>query len=137
MKANRRQEIGRYLFFAVLTALVNIGSFSLYVPVLGLGLLLGNTLAFATTVVFAYFTFKLFVFKGRDWGPVSLLKEFSAFLGTRIFSFLVDMGMMSVFVTLLSVDKSGIKILSNLVIIIGNYFLNKYWIFRKKEETGG
>lgn len=137
MQSIERKEILHYLFFAVLTAFVNIGSFTLYVPVLGMRLLLGNTLAFATTVIFAYFTFKIFVFKGKSWTPGIILKEFAGFLGTRLFSFLFDMGMMTLFVTMLSLDKTGIKILSNLVIIIANYFLNKYWIFRKREGAGG
>lgn len=132
MNNQEKRELWSYLLFAVLTALVNVSTFSVFNKGLNLDYLLSNGLAFVFTVIFAYVTFKRFVFKGKAVGLKGLVIEFASFLSTRVFSLIFDFSTMYVLVSLVGINKVGSKTFVNIVIIIANYFINKYIVFKKE-----
>ena len=65
---NKYKEIISYLFFGVMTTLVNFVSFWAFNKILGESLyLISNVIAWVISVVFAYVTNKLWVFESKSW----------------------------------------------------------------------
>jgi len=131
-----------YLFFGVLTTVVNYIVFWLALRLMGENnALWANVIAFVAAVIFAYVTNKLFVFDSKSWAWAVLRREFPSFVGGRLFSFgLEELGLwLCVDVlavgqyTLLGIDGVMIaKAVLNVVVIVVNYILSKFLIFRKK-----
>ena len=88
---NKYKEIISYLFFGVMTTLVNFVSFWAFNKILGESLyLISNVIAWVISVVFAYVTNKLWVFESKSWKFRVLLKEVPEFFAARVFSLCVE-----------------------------------------------
>lgn len=122
------REIFMYVFFGVLTTIINTVSYW----VLYYGINLSNTIStifsWFLAVVFAYVTNKLWVF---EKGNKSTLKEACEFFLSRISTGILDLLIMFIGVELLLFEGGIIKILSNVVVIILNYLLSKLFVFKK------
>ena len=132
------RETVSYVIFGVLTTVVNIVS---YLPLYKLLLLAGlgetlanvvsNTTAWVLAVLFAYATNKIFVFQSKTGSMKAALREFALFVGARAASYVVDMGGMLLLVNLLHVHNAVAKILTNILVVIINYFFSKWFIFNR------
>lgn len=137
-----------YVVFGVLTTLVNLVSFRLLDLLLGNELyLVTNVIAWIITITFSFLTNKAFVFESKDWSFKTLKKEAPAFAGARIASFFLEEGGLWFFVAVLHFDekafdllvfrldgKLAAKIILGVVVVVVNYLLSKFWIFRKKSD---
>ncbi len=151
------KEFISYIFFGVMTTLVNLavfyltkklfsaigwnGVFNTIVPEDskivelfsgGSEYLDANLIAWVAGVVFAFVTNKLFVFESKSWKPSVAGKEFTGFVGARVFSLVVEMLGMFVMVTLLTWNELVAKLIVGVVVIILNYIFSKLLIFKKK-----
>jgi putative flippase GtrA len=125
-------DILSYLFFGVLTTVVN---YVVYLPcynVLQLSAVASNGIAWVVAVAFAYLTNKPFVFKSHDWSAKTVIPELGKFVGCRIGS-----GLAETLILLLAVDIMGWngnvwKLLTNVLVVILNYIGSKLLVFRKK-----
>lgn len=154
------REIVSYIFFGVLTTAVNLLSFYIFKELFirigwdgvfnallssagwkkavelfadGSDYLDANTIAWVAGVLFAFFTNKLFVFESKSWKPSVALKEFIAFVGARILSFLAESLLMFLMVTVLSWNELLAKIIVSVVVIVMNYVFSKLFIFKSKK----
>lgn len=141
------KELITYIFFGVLTTLVNFFVFWLFTKILGEELyLVNNAVAWVAGVVFAYVTNKLFVFESKSWQRKIIAKEIPEFLGARIFSFLVEEGGMLLFISILGLGEKSltilgititgqfiVKILLAVIVVISNYIFSKFIIFKKRK----
>lgn len=146
---DKYKELISYVFFGALTTLVNFLTFSLFRVLLGEELyLLNNAIAWFVSVVFAYITNKLFVFKSESFETKTLLKEISEFFGARIFSFGIEEGGMWLLIDLLGFGEYSLKVFGleisgqliaklilSVIVVIFNYFASKLVIFRKKSSN--
>ncbi len=122
----------KYLIFGVLTTVVDFAiSFLLYKFI---NHHIANTVAWCGAVIFAYIVNKMFVFESKRSGVRALTAEFGAFVGSRVFSLLMQEGIFLLAVDLMSLDKAVTKICAAVVVVITNYFLGKL-IFSKKERA--
>lgn len=142
------RETISYLFFGVLTTLVNLAVFWVLNKLLGEDLaLFNNAVAFVAAVIFAYITNKLFVFESKSWSPETLRKEIPSFIGARLFSFGLeelllwiskDVIQVSRFsVTVLGLVIGGLmiaKLLISVLVVILNYVFSKLFIFKQKKD---
>ena len=153
------KEIITYIFFGVLTTVVNLLTFYVFKRIFisigwngifnniisegsslqklfvgGTDYLDANFIAWVVGVVFAFVTNKLWVFDSKSWAPSVAGKEFTGFVGARIFSFVIETIFMFVFVSLLSINDLVAKIIVGVVVVILNYVFSKLFIF--KEKTG-
>ena len=70
------KELISYVFFGVLATIVSILSFKLFDVLLGPQLyLLSNVISWIITVIFAYFTNKIWVFESKSWKANVHVKE--------------------------------------------------------------
>lgn len=127
------REILMYLVFGAATTMLNILVYYLFHEVFGMYYLLSNGFAFFASVVFAYVTNKLYVFQQLDFSYSHLIKEFMSFLTVRGVSFLLDMGLMFLLVSILLMNDLYAKIAVNIVVIIVNYVASKWLVFRKEQ----
>ena len=127
------EEIINYLIVGGLTTVVSLGSYYLCIltflsPDIWYQLQAANIISWICAVTFAYFANRIFVFKSNNENK---LKEAASFYGSRIATLLMDMGIMFVFVTLLHLnDKIG-KLVSQILVIVGNYIISKLLVFKK------
>lgn len=118
-------ETFRYLVCGVSTVLVNIISYKLLSTYVW-DKLLSNTVAFLLSVLYAYFTNSIFVFRMKcTW------KSFSEFFGMRIGTIIIDNGGLILLIWC-GVHDMIAKCVVNFIIIAINYILSKLFIFKKK-----
>ena len=125
-------DILTYLFFGVLTTVVN---YVVYLPVyniIGMSAAVSNAIAWVAAVAFAYLTNKPFVFKSHDWSMKTVVPELTKFVSCRVAS-----GVMETLILLITVDLLGWngnvwKLLTSVLVVILNYFASKFLVFRKK-----
>ncbi len=129
----KHKEIILYLIVGGLTTLVNIGAYALFAYPLGMGVTLSTALAWGVSVIFAFFANKLIVFESKSTTKKKLLFEIGSFFLARLVSGLLDVAIMFVFVDLLEINDMIMKIVSNVVVIIINYILSKFIIFKKEK----
>ena len=60
-------------------------------------------------------------------------REFFSFVGARVTTLILDMVIMGVGVSILKGNDKILKIISQVLVIVGNYVLSKLFVFKKKE----
>lgn len=130
---NKYYDIISYLFFGVLTTVVN---YLVYLPCynwLHLSAAASNMIAWSAAVIFAYLTNKPFVFKSYDWSMKTVLPEFGKFLGCRIGSGAVETLIIFLTVDCFRWDGNIMKVITSVLVIILNYIASKLLVFTKKK----
>ena len=128
---NKYKEVIMYLIFGVLTTLVNIVVYALCTRGLSLDVYVSNVIAWILCVLFAYFTNRRYVFNSKVKTLNEKIRELTSFYGCRLFTFGVDMALMYVMIDLIFVNDMISKIVVNVVVIVLNYILSKFLIFKK------
>ena len=128
---NKYKDVILYLVFGVFTTVVNIAAYWVCVHVLGTSVMAGTIVAWALAVFFAYVTNRSMVFHSAASGAQEILKEIISFFACRIGTGVVDWVIMFVFVTVLHFNDMIIKILANFIVIVLNFVLSKFVIFKK------
>lgn len=131
MKVNEifeRKEVTRYLFWGVVTVLVNYFSYLLLEQFLAYQI--ANLISIIFTKVFAYCTNKKFVFQTKTNFKEQVLEVLRYILG-RGFTGVVDFfGLILLVDILLINDKLG-KMIMIVITTILNYFCGKIFVFKK------
>ena len=127
-------EAVRYIIIGLCTTAVNYLAFALLTEVCGLEVNLSNAAAIAVSIIFAYVANKLFVFRSHCKSFLALAAEFGKFVGARLITMAVEFGGVYVMYNLLSINEHIAKLSTQVVVIIGNYFISKLLVFTGKEE---
>lgn len=128
-------EIVRYLFIGGMTTVISLLIYyALTYTFLDankpLELQIANIIQWIGAVTFAYFTNKYYVFKDKSKGKTSVIKFFSS----RIITLLIEMLLMYILVTKLSLNDKIIKLIVQVIVIVGNYVLSKFFVFKKTDN---
>lgn len=121
------REVFFYLVFGVLTTLVNIVSFAILTRLLSAGTVLSNVIAWFLSVLFAYVTNRRWVFQSKDG---NVIKEATAFFSGRIGTGVLDTVVMFITVDLLGWNDMVMKVISNVIVVILNYIISKFFVFK-------
>lgn len=141
------KELIVYFVFGLCTTVVNLITFKIFNLILGdEKYLVSNVFAWFFSVVFAYTTNKIFVFKSKDWGMKTLFKEVISFFSSRVFTFVIEesgmyflvdvMNLKDVQLDVFVVTVSGemiSKLIVGVLVVIINYIFSKMFIFKKKK----
>ena len=122
-------EIIRYLFWGVATTVANIVSYYLFSQFIA-GIFIPTTIAWIISIIFAYVTNTLFVFKEARLK----IKQFVEFTLSRLSTLVIEIILMYVLVNLIFIDDMIAKIVVNVVVIILNYVISKLFVFKKKNN---
>ena len=129
---HRYFDVLAYLFFGVVTTVIN---YAVYLPcynLLGLSAAVSNAIAWTVAVAAAYLTNKPFVFKSHDWSAKVVLPELTKFLGCRVGSGLLETAIIFVTVDCLAWNGNIMKLITSILVVILNYIGSKLLVFRKK-----
>ena len=152
-KAKLTRELVVYIIVGILTTVVGMGSYALFINATGLSVFWANAFSWILAAIFAFVTNKIWVFQSKTRDKMSIIKEASAFFAARIFTGVFEI----VFVPLFekwSFDKpffsllkaiginaqifytDGIysKIIVSVLVVLMNYFFSKFFVFRNKND---
>ena len=120
-----------YLFFGVLTTVVNIIAFKVLTVLWGAEhYLWANAAAWIISVAFAYFTNRKYVFVSTAATKREFAREVLSFFGFRLLSFGADQLLMYLLVTVAAQNELIAKIAANVIVVILNYIFSKFIIFK-------
>lgn len=131
----RDGEAVRYIVIGVCTTAVNYAVFALLDKLFGVNENVSNVIAVTASILFAYVTNKLFVFRSHCEGIGELLLEFLKFIGSRLFTMALELLGLPFFRWIFpKLDELIIKLALNVIVIILNYVFGKLLVFRKKKQ---
>lgn len=127
------KEVIMYLIFGVLTTVVSLAVYYICIntflnPENGVQLQVANIISWIAGVLFAYFTNRKYVFESNESNKI---REFCKFTGSRIITLLLDMVTMFVGVTCLHGNDKIMKLISQVLVTVGNYIFSKIFVFKK------
>ncbi len=153
------EEVIKYLFWGVMTTVVNFATFYLLITIIGsakgswnalftdfnryreiisdieTSTIIGNVCnisAIIVSILFAYVTNRSFVFKDKAHGKKAIMKEMTSFFACRIFTMVVDTAIYWIGCTTLKFPALIVKMVSQVVVIVLNYVFSKLIVFKKK-----
>lgn len=124
------REVFFYLVFGVLTTMVNIISFAILSRMFGIGTVVSNVIAWFLSVLFAYVTNRRWVFLSTGG---NVFREMLVFFSGRLCTGVLDTLVMFITVDLLSWNDLMMKIISNIIVIILNYIISKFFVFKGED----
>ena len=126
------RDVISYLFFGVLTTVVDwIVTFACH-DGLGISPTVSTVIAWVVAVIFAYLTNKPFVFKSHDWSWNVVWPELTKFVGCRIGSGVLETGILFLAVDFLGWNGNVWKIVTAVLVIVLNYIGSKFLVFKNK-----
>lgn len=138
-----KSETLSYLFFGVLTTVVNYTIFVVGLSLVGENdVLTVNMIAFIGATLFAYITNKLFVFYSVGWKIKQIVIELGKFVGARVFSLVIEQLGLYMATVHFNVGEyfvfsiNGVvitKVVLSFVAVLLNYFASKFIIFNKEK----
>ena len=140
IKKLANKETVLYLIFGVLATVLNIVLFYLFINVWKISTGLGNVIDTIVCILFQYFTNRIWVFESKNTCKEAI-KEFIQFILARGVTAIID----QIFVVLgidffvakyiifsqQKIFSIGIKILSNIIVIVLNYIFSKIFVFKE------
>lgn len=130
------EEIINYLIIGVLTTAVNLAvKYALLFTVLNAHnptqLQIAVVISWVVACIFAYITNRKIVFKSKS---NEILREFISFVCARIFTLLLEMLIMFIFVTWLKFNSDIWvviwSIVAQVIVIVANYVFSKLIVFK-------
>lgn len=121
-----------YVICGGITTSINYATYILATAVAGLDYLLGTVVAWFAAVTFAYFSNKRYVFYSTDYTIKTILHEGGMFLSARMFTGLLELGLMFFTVSMLGLNDKIMKLVVLISIIVINYICSKSYVFKKR-----
>lgn len=121
-----------YIVFGIGTTIINIAVFAGCLHVLHWSWPVSNAAAWILSVLFAFITNKLYVFRSKSFSANIFWRELAGFAAARLLSLGVDYMCLYMMITLAGWNELLAKILDNVIVVIINYVLSKFIIFNKK-----
>jgi putative flippase GtrA len=122
-----KKELVLYIIFGVLTTIVNIVVYFFFTKLCGVNYIISNIIAWFLSVLFAYVTNRIWVFESEN---TNLIKEAVLFFGGRLFSGVLDTGLMILFIDILTIGDLISKVVVQIIVVIVNYVFSKWIVFK-------
>lgn len=123
----------RYIIIGVCTTLVNFICFATFTELFKIEVTLSNIISIIISILFAYVANKLFVFRSHQKTLSGLFFEFVKFIAARGITMLVEVGGVYLLFNILGIHELIAKLFTQVVVIIGNYFISKLIVFKGKK----
>ncbi len=149
---DKYEELIVYVYYGLLTTILNmLVQFVMQFAVMKLVVwdakletTISTSVAWLVAVVFAFYVNKRYVFKSESRETGTLAWEFLTFIGARVLSYFMELGIMIVgtyfyhdTVTTIEVIYYIIfKFAAQVIVTLANYFFSKLVVFRNKKEQG-
>ena len=121
----RYKELVSYLIVGGITTFINVITFQLFCIFFNYEI--SNIFAWIISVIFAFITNKKIVFKtNKNWK-----KELIFFCILRLFTLAIESFGLYLMISIFEIKPLISKIIINIIVIILNYILSKFFIFHK------
>ena len=130
----KQKEMILYLFFGGLAFLVSMSTYALFIFGFRMPLLWGNALSWFVTVLFAFFTNRIWVFSAPTKGAGDFLRQLLSFYGGRLLTLGMEEAILYIFITRLGLPNLPVKVVAQILVIVLNYVISKLLIFRNKDR---
>ncbi len=129
----------RYIFIGGCTTLVNLAVFWVLCNLTPMGqsdagITVANIISVAVSILFAYVTNKIFVFGSKTNSFLELALEMTKFIGARLSTMVIEVGGVWLTVTVLGQNEMIGKLETQVLVIVGNYFISKFFVFKNREK---
>lgn len=125
------EDVILYLFFGGLTFLISIGSYYIFAETFEMHYMVANVISWIIAVLFAYVTNRIFVFKSNARGMKQIIKELWLFIACRLTTGGIEVVIMFLGVSLMSINDMIVKVIAQIIVILSNYVFSKLIIFKK------
>ena len=131
------KEVILYAIFGVLTTVITWGTFAILAKSFAnLDKNVANAIAIIVAVLVAYITNKDLVFHSEAKGFNEKFKEFWKFIAGRAFTMVLEFGLDALLFLIPAVSTSGfwqmaVKMVVTVIVIILNFFISKFFAFKK------
>ena len=125
------KEVINYIIFGILTTAVNFGVYFICINILGIHYIYANIVAWFLSVIFAYVTNRIYVFKKVNFSPVAVIREIVLFFGARFLSGAIETASLFIMVDLLKSGEGIAKVIVAVVVVVLNYIFSKLIVFKK------
>lgn len=129
---NKYKELILYVIVGVLTTVVAFVSLYVFHSLLNIRVEIANIFSWVFAVVFSFILNKLVVFESKEKNFSKTLKEFGSFVAARLASLGVDELIVVVGCNVLHLNTYLVKAISEVFVVIINYFFSKFVVFKKK-----
>lgn len=130
----RYREPISYLFFGVLTTLVNYVVYFLITRGFHMHYLAATGISWVAAVLFAFVTNRRFVFASSAKSKGEVGSELVRFVGGRVLSLLLEAVIMFIGIEGLKLIRydGAVKAVAQVGVVLSNYFLSKFYVFQSK-----
>lgn len=127
---NTHRHVLAYLFWGGITTVINIYIFVILFKDFHWHAQISNIMAWIASVLVAYISNKLYVFKSSTKKAKELFQEIIKFLCMRLVTLVLDIIIIQIGISTLHYNPILVKIIDNIFVIVSNYFFSKWIIFR-------
>lgn len=120
-------EAIRYIFYAILTSIINIGIYLLFYNYISQNILISNIIAYIISIILSFWLNKTRVYKQYEGNTYYQLFKF---LLIKISAFIIDSIVLYLCFNLLGLSNAISKLISNCSTALSNYTLNKKVVFK-------
>jgi putative flippase GtrA len=125
-----KSEAFKYLVIGGCTTLVNLVAYAIFVKGFKWNVTLSNILSISISIIFAYITNKLIVFQSHCANIMGVINECAKFVGARLATMVIEVGGVFLTVNLIGQDAMIGKLETQVIVIVGNYFISKFFVFK-------
>lgn len=129
------KEVIMYVIFGVLTTLVNLIISFVLVGAFKIGGSIASAIGIVSSILFAYFTNRKWVFNTTAKGFAENLKEFWKFIAGRLVTMVIEQGGVMVLYDVLNMPFVPVKLSLTIIVIILNYIFSKFFAFKTNKEV--
>lgn len=126
----KHKKILSYLFFGICTTIINILCYKVSYEGLKIPNVISTCFAWVIAVTFAFVTNKRYVFESKSQEKNIVRKELKYFFSCRLLTGFAEVLFMYVMVDMLKGDAILWKLISNVLVIVLNYFASKIVVFK-------
>lgn len=130
----KHRQVIAYLFFGVVTTIINILAFCLCHYGLKMSYMSANVVSWILAVLAAYITNKLWVFESHTGSKRKSIGEGLLFYFFRIVTLGTENGILFLMIDMMGANTLLSKIIANITTVVLNYVFSKLIIFKAVKE---
>jgi len=127
-----KKEISLYLIFGVLTTAIGVGTYALFLK-LGLHYFVATSLSWVLAVLFAFLTNRKLVFESKAESKGEVVREGLSFFTSRLSTWAVETLGLILCIDGLDIEPMLSKYIMSVVVIVLNYLLSKFVVFKNTQ----
>ena len=129
--SKKHRELVVYLICGFLTFVVSMVVYAMLSEIFRINVLVANIITWIIAVYFAFSVNRKFVFKSNG----DFTNELIQFYLGRVVTLVVEQAMLYIFIIRLMFNNMAIKSIAQVVIIILNYIISKFIVFKKEKNS--